>query len=407
MDPSKAKVWQRLSDRVRNRPDWPQALWLAAVEDALKIAVPPNSGLLADYRRKAAELLRLEKSGDGSAMSRERIAQLETEIEEVIGAADQKCAPRPVAPAAAPRDIPPITAQEAALAPRRAEWARTLVMFGFGLMLVGGGWFAAINYYDERIADEVAVKLQPFAQQLGRAVSDVEAGMAARIGEAEEANRQLLALKDDLLAEGEQLRAEVARSRLDLATMQENAAQDLERQLGDETSELVTTINGLHREATSLGRRLDQVGTEAAKLEQRLPPLGAGLEQFTDAVEQVEAMFEHTSGEIAALQSEVPRMAQWITRQRQGLQRELSSREAELGDLDTRISDLRGAVNQSRKWIGNRPSPHDQARPLPRLDNGITGYRNQASIDLDTSNSTATTNTVESSEPLTLSFAGG
>ena len=84
------ETWERFYERVVKRgSDWPRNLWLAAVEDGLRAALPAQSRLLAQYRQQVAALGELERAGPGSYRDSTRMAQLEADIMRLIGLADQ------------------------------------------------------------------------------------------------------------------------------------------------------------------------------------------------------------------------------------------------------------------------------------------------------------------------------
>ena len=70
------ETWERFYERVVKRgSDWPRNLWLAAVEDGLRAALPAQSRLLAQYRQHVAALGELERAGPGSYRDSTRMAR--------------------------------------------------------------------------------------------------------------------------------------------------------------------------------------------------------------------------------------------------------------------------------------------------------------------------------------------
>ena len=83
-------IWERFYERVVKRSsEWPRNLWLAAVEDGLRAALPAQSRLLAHIVQDVAALGELERAGPGSYRDSTRMAQLEADIMRLIGLADQ------------------------------------------------------------------------------------------------------------------------------------------------------------------------------------------------------------------------------------------------------------------------------------------------------------------------------
>ena len=89
-------TWERFYERVvKQGNDWPRNLWLAAVDDGLRAALPAQSRLLVQYRQDVAALRELERAAPGSYRDSTRMAQLEADIMRLIGLADQARPPLP------------------------------------------------------------------------------------------------------------------------------------------------------------------------------------------------------------------------------------------------------------------------------------------------------------------------
>jgi hypothetical protein len=112
-----------------------------------------------------AELTNTERRANGSYRELQRIKQLETELERLIVAVDQRLKTAPANAGEETADAPPtmLAWLRQGLTPKRG-----LAVLAGGSALLLLGWFGASRYYETRLAYAVQAELRPFTMDLPR-----------------------------------------------------------------------------------------------------------------------------------------------------------------------------------------------------------------------------------------------
>ena len=358
MDPAKAAMWQRFYDRVLSDKSWPRELWFAAVEDALKAALPQGSRLVEDFQTDVAELTRLERAASGSYHDEKRIGQLEAQIGRLLDIADQTIRQAAAEPERRPEQ------------PARPRWglSRALAALGVATLLVGAGWSGATYYYEFRLAGQVERQLQPYVEDLRATLGEVQADLTARREATNRLSRRLSTLQDELTAKAQLFDAMLQGSRQDLVTLREEVVADLEQRLLEESGDVVRTLGSLRQRADGLGRGFDEVGKTLSTLRERVPDLGQGINGLAEHIAATEQAFERTASQMAGLAGRTARPAGWSPGDPRATPDPGGERSVPLGELSTQIAQLKGEVDRSRQSIEQLHGLLDHSLERAKLD---------------------------------------
>jgi uncharacterized phage infection (PIP) family protein YhgE len=323
--------WEQFYDRVVVRGGkWPRGLWFAAVEDALRAALPAQSPLLAQYRQDIGELAEIERAGAASPHDTTRLQQLEAEIKRLIGIADQSIRES--------ADQPPARSQT-----RLGFWLGALTL---GIIMFCGGLLGATYYLQQRTTARMQLDIAALQQRLMEQAAGQRSALELRIRSVDRVKEELFALQAELRANVDEFNKLMSASLRSLSTVGDSAIAGLERQVLDpESSE---TSNSLRERAATLERQLDQVDGSLSMLAQRLPQLDSGVNRLAERLGTTAAGFERVEAQVATIQAQAPELALWLEGQRQTLAQDLEGRGVSLGELGAEITGLRDALEDSR-----------------------------------------------------------
>jgi hypothetical protein len=245
-----------------------------------------------------AELTNTERRANGSYRELQRIKQLETELERLIVAVDQRLKTAPANAGEETADAPPtmLAWLRQGLTPKRG-----LAVLAGGSALLLLGWFGASRYYETRLAYAVQAELRPFTMELDAVIANIDADMALRLQAAEEARTEVARAYEDVVARQDSFDAAVADAEQRLAAAGQSAAAAIEQRLGAETGELATKLDGFEQRAAEVDQGFTAVGQRLTVLREQLPTLADGVSALDAALLQSRTAFDQASAEIDAL----------------------------------------------------------------------------------------------------------
>jgi chromosome segregation ATPase len=325
--------WEQFYDRVVVRGGkWPRSLWFAAVEDALRAALPAQSPLLAQYRKDIGELAEIERAGAASHHDTTRLQQLEAEIKRLIGIADQSIRES--------ADQPPARSQT-----RLGFWLGALTL---GVIMFCGALLGATYYLQQRATERMQLDIAALQQRLMEQAAGQRSALELRIRSVDRVKEELLALQAELRANVDEFNKLMSASLRSLSTVGDSAIAGLERQAQGPDRESTETSNSLRARAATLQRQLDQIDGSLNMLAQRLPELDSGVNRLAERLGTTAAGLERVEAQVATIQAQAPELALWFEGKRQALAQDLEGRGASLGELGTEITGLRDTLEDSR-----------------------------------------------------------
>jgi hypothetical protein len=338
------ETWERFYERVVKRgSDWPRNLWLAAVEDGLRAALPAQSRLLGQYRQDVAALQELERAGPGSYRDSTRMAQLEADVMRVIGLADQ--AIREESPGIEERSeqAPPPPARRNH--PRVGFWLGALI---FGVITLCGALLGATYYHQVRMNARMKDDLTALQHRLIEQAATQRAALEAQIKSAEARQQTFGAVQAELRANVDEFNRLLSAALHSMTALGAGANPDLERQLRGRDRDLGEALKALRERAASLEGQLVQIADSLGVLARRLPELDRGANRLAQRLEASTAGIERVEKQVATIQAQAPELALRLEGQRQALAKELEARRKTMGELAAEIGTLRRSLDDSR-----------------------------------------------------------
>ena len=337
------EIWERFYERVVKRSsEWPRNLWLAAVEDGLRAALPAQSRLLAQYRQDVAALRELERAGPGSYRDSTRMAQLEADIMRLIGLADQAIREDGAGIEEPAEQAPPPPARSR---PRIGFWLGALVL---GVITLCGALLGATYYQQLRMSARMKQDLTALQHRLIEQAADQRAALEVGIRSAEARQQTFGALQAELRANVDEFNQLLSTALRSMTALGERASLDPKRPLPGQDGELGEALKALRARAATLEHQLTQVADSLSVLAGRLPDLDRGVHRLAERVQASTAGFERAEQQVATIQAQVPDLALRLEGQRQALAQELEGRRKTMGELAADIGTLRGALDDSR-----------------------------------------------------------
>ena len=337
------ETWERFYERVVKRSsDWPRNLWLAAVEDGLRAALPAQSRLLAQYRQDVAALGELERAGPGSYRDSTRMAQLETDIMHLIGLADQAIREES---AGIEEQSEQAAAQPARSQPRIGFWLGALIL---GVITLCGALLGATYYQQLRMSARMKQDLTALQHRLIEQAADQRAALEVGIRSAEARQQTFGALQAELRANVDEFNKLLTGALRSMTALGNDAKPDPKRQLLGQDGDLGEALKALRERAATLERQLVPVADTLNVLARRLPDLDRGVNRLAERLQASTAGFERVEKQVATIQAQAPELALWLDDQRQALAQELEGRRQTMGELAAEIGTLRGALDDSR-----------------------------------------------------------
>jgi chromosome segregation ATPase len=325
--------WEQFYDRVVvGGGKWPRGLWFAAVEDALRAALPAHSPLLAHYRQDVGELAEIERAGAASHHDTTRVQQLEAEIKRLIGIADQSIRES--------ADQQPARGQ-----PRIGFWLAALTL---GIIMFCGALLGATYYLQQRATERMRLDVAALQQRLMEQAAGQRSALELRIRSVDRIKENFLALQGELRANVDEFNKLMSASLRSLSSVGDSAIADLERQVLERESGTAAASSRLRERAATLERQLDQVDGSLSLLARRLPDLDHGVNRLAERLEAATAGFQRVEDQVATIQAQAPELALWLEGQRQALAQDIERRGAGLRELGAEIAALQGALEDSR-----------------------------------------------------------
>jgi chromosome segregation ATPase len=325
--------WDTFYDRVVvGGGKWPRGLWFAAVEDALRAALPAHSPLLVQYRQDVGELAEIERAGAGSHHDTTRVQQLEAEIKRLIGIADQSIRESP--------DQQPARSQA-----RIGFWLAALTL---GIIAFCGALLGATYYLQQHATERMRLDVAALQQRLVEQAAGQRSALELRIRSVDRVKEELLALQGELRANVDEFNKLMSASLRSLNSVGDSALADLERQVQGPGSGAAAASNRLQERAATLERQLDQVDGSLSMLAQRLRDLDSGVNRLAERLEASTAGLERVAGQVASIEPQAPELARWLEAQRQALAKDIEGRGVSLRELGDEITALHDALEDSR-----------------------------------------------------------
>jgi septal ring factor EnvC (AmiA/AmiB activator) len=344
MDAITLETWERFYERVVKRgSDWPRNLWLAAVEDGLRAALPAQSRLLVQYRQDVAVLQELERAGPGSYRDSTRMAQLEADIMRVIGLADQAIREESSDIEQQSEHAPPPPARGSH--PRVGFWLGALI---FGVITLCGALIGATYYHQLRVSARMKNDLTALQHRLIEQSASQRAALEGQIKSAEARQQTFGAVQAELRANVDEFNRLLSAALRSMTALGAGANPNLERQLRDRDGDLGEALKALRERAASLEHQLVQVADSLGVLARRLPELDRGANRLAQRLEASTAGIEGVEKQISTIQAQAPKLALRLEGQRQALAEELESGRKTMGELGAEIGTLRRSLDDSR-----------------------------------------------------------
>jgi hypothetical protein len=328
--------WEQFYDRVVvGGRKWPRGLWFAAVEDALRAALPAHSPLLVQYRQDVGELAEIEHAGAGSQHDPTRAQQLEAEIKRLIGIADQS--------------IRESTGQQPPRAQARIGfWLAALIP---GIIVFCGALLGATYYLQQRATERMRLDVAALQQRLMEQAAGQRSTLELRMRSVDRIKEDLLALQGELRANVDEFNKLMSASLRSLSSVGDSAITDLERQVQDPAGTTAGAPGRLGERAATLEGQLDQVDGSLSMLARRLPDLDNGVSRLAERLEATTAGFQKVEDQVATIQAQAPELALWLEEQRQALAQDIEERGAGLHALGAEIAALQSALTDSRQLL--------------------------------------------------------
>jgi hypothetical protein len=329
--------WEQFYDRVVVRGGkWPRGLWFAAVEDALRAALPAHSPLLVQYRQDVGELAEIERAGGAAAQhDPTRVQQIEAEIKRLIGIADQSIRES--------ADQQPARSQ-----PRIGFWLAALTL---GIIMFCGALLGATYYLQQRATERMRLDVAALQQRLMEQAAGQRSALELRMRSVDRVKEELLGLQGELRANVDEFNKLMSASLRSLSSVGDSAIADLERQMQGPEGGAAAASGRLHVRAATLERQLDQVDGSLSMLARRLPDLDNGVNRLAERLEAATAGFQRVEDQVATIQARAPELALWLEGQRQALAQDIEERGAGLRELGAEVAALQGALEDSRQLV--------------------------------------------------------
>jgi chromosome segregation ATPase len=336
-------TWERFYERVvKQGNDWPRNLWLAAVDDGLRAALPAQSRLLVQYRQDVAALRELERTAPGSYRDSTRMAQLEADIMRLIGLADEAIREESAAvPEMPEQPVPPPARSH----PRIGFWLGALVL---GVITLCGALLGVTYYQQLRMGARMQHDLTALQDRLLEQAADQRAALEVRIRSAEARQQTFGALQAELRANVDEFNKLLSAALRSMTALGDSVTPGHERRLLGQDGDLGKTLNSLRERAVSLEHQLGQVAEGVSVLARRLPDLDGGVNRLAERLKATTAGLERVDKQVATIQAEAPEVALWLEGQRHALAQELEKRRRTMGELGAEMGTLRGALDDSR-----------------------------------------------------------
>jgi chromosome segregation ATPase len=337
------ETWERFYERVVQRgSDWPRNLWLAAVEDGLRAALPAQSRLLAQYRQHVAALGELERAGPGSYRDSTRMAQLEADIMRLVGLADQAIREESAGIEEPAEQVPPAPARSQ---PRIGFWLVAVVL---GVITLCGALLGATYYQQLRMSARMKQDLTALQQRVIEQAADQQAALEVGLRSAEARQQAFGALQAELRANVDEFNKLLSTALRSMTALGDSAKSYPKRAALGQGGDLGEALKGLRERAATLERQLVQVADSLSVLARRLPELDRGATRLAERLEASTAGFERVEQQVATIQAQAPELALRLEGQRQALAQELEARRKTMSELAAEIGTLRGALDESR-----------------------------------------------------------
>jgi hypothetical protein len=324
-----------------------------------------------------AELTNTERRANGSYRELQRIKQLETELERLIVAVDQRLKTAPANAGEETADAPPtmLAWLRQGLTPKRG-----LAVLAGGSALLLLGWFGASRYYETRLAYAVQAELRPFTMELDAVIANIDADMALRLQAAEEARTEVARAYEDVVARQDSFDAAVADAEQRLAAAGQSAAAAIEQRLGAETGELATKLDGFEQRAAEVDQGFTAVGQRLTVLREQLPTLADGVSALDAALLQSRTAFDQASAEIDALKEGLPALVTTLAEQRAAS----AEKDKTLQSLEQQIAALKGRAMSSTETLEEVAGEGEaKAARWQAMDQEITSRQEQVIRNLD------------------------
>ena len=348
MDRARIDAWIRFYDEVVIAGgDWPAEAWFAAVGDALAAALPADSQLLDLYREKVRHLLAQEQKQDAGAEEARRLAELEREIQRLIGNADEAIRSSGQSGAGEGRSGNHLV--KAPFIPRTQTGglARATLQTVLGLVVIGAGLLGALYLYDSRLTLRVAKEIEHYVGGVRASVSDLERQLAQQIMEQRAEQVRLEQQRSELEAGMATISDRMNEQMAAMVDLREAAMADLEQRLDEESGEVVQMLDRLQERGVTLNEGLDAVNGDLRNLQRQVPVISEALTRLSDQAEQGRAAFAETLERVAALQSIAPELATMAEEERSRLEEVVAQERARLGNLAEQIGALQERFEES------------------------------------------------------------
>jgi hypothetical protein len=223
-------TWERFYERVvKQGNDWPRNLWLAAVDDGLRAALPAQSRLLVQYRQDVAALRELERAAPGSYRDSTRMAQLEADIMRLIALADEAIREESAAvPEMPERPVPPPARSH----PRIGFWLGTLIL---GVITLCGALLGVTYYQQLRMGARMQHDLTALQDRLLEQAADQRAALEVRIRSAEARQQTFGALQAELRANVDEFNKLLSAALRSMTALGDSVTPGHERRLASST----------------------------------------------------------------------------------------------------------------------------------------------------------------------------
>lgn len=251
-----------------------------------------------------------------------RMKKLETELQRLVAAVDARLAePKPHHQPAARSPSAKSREDMAGLLSLEGFDRRHLAAAAAGLavLLFTAGWAGSSLFYSSRLQHQVESELRPYASELAGTVATIQTDLAPRMAVADELKAEIDQARRDLLAGDEELGVTITEAQNQLLGIRDEAIDDIERRLSDQTDDLSMMLEASRKRAVELDQGLDDIAQALAAFDRQLPVLTEGFSEVVAGLQEGRTWLDKTAEQMASLDGQAPAVLETIGEHRTAL----------------------------------------------------------------------------------------
>lgn len=280
-----------------------------------------------------------------------RMKKLETELQRLVAAVDARLSePKPHHQIPAPRhQLPAKTRQDMAglFALEGFDKRHLAAVAGLAALLFTAGWAGSSLFYSSRLQHQVESELRPYASELAGTVATIQTDLAPRMAIADELKAEIDQARRDVLAGDEELSVTITEAQNQLLGIRDQAIDDIERRLSDQTDDLSLMLEASRKRAAELDQGLDDIAQALAAFDRQLPILTEDFSEVVAGLQEGRAWLDKASNQMAALDGETPAVLETIGEHRVALDEGTET----LAILQTQLEALKTQTTRSSEQL--------------------------------------------------------